>query len=101
MSHTLIHNHLRSNIARVSTNNFCIPESYRDAFAVQNLLHIPGNFLKRYVSNGCIRYQGYSYLVVYHKCTCFAALSAEVVKLSYRKAKAEYEIPGYVLVEIL
>lgn len=94
-------NHLRSNVQRVATQNFVIPESYRDAFVVQNLLHIPGNFLPRYVSNGCIRYQGYSYLIVYHKCTALEARNSEVVKLSYRKPAKEYSIPGYVLVEIL
>ena len=93
-------NHLRSNIARVASSNFCIPLSYRDAFPVQNLLHIPGNQFRKWLSNGCLRYQGYSYLVVYNKCFSREAKEALEVKLSFRKPAKEYGLPGYCIVEI-
>lgn len=100
MSIHLNHSHLRSNIQRVASQNFVIPGSYRDAFTVQNLLHIAGNQFGKMLSNGTVRYQGYSYLVVYNKCNALEAKQALEVKLSFRKPAKEYEIPGYCIVEI-
>lgn len=95
---------------------------YRLADHMRNSMHMPDDMLqhldcykmqhwfvpqfKTALQDGTIEYvaanlEQTTYNVIYHQCTPAAAKSAKEIRLSFRKAKPEFDIEPYVLVQIV
>lgn len=57
------------------------------------------SYFKTLAVQGTIDYEGTSYQIVYNNCTRFAVLNTKEVKLSFREAIPEFNLPAYVLVK--
>lgn len=89
---------------------------YKLADHLRNSMHVPDDMLqhlstyriqhwhvpqfKNSLIDGTIEW-GEIYNVIYHQCTPAAAKSAKEIRLSFRKAKPEFGIEPYVLVQIV
>ncbi len=57
------------------------------------------SYFKTLAIQGVINHEGNDYQIVYNNCTRFAVLNAVEVKLSFREAIPEFNLPAYVLVK--
>jgi hypothetical protein len=62
-------------------------------------LHVPE--FKNALVDGQVFMYGHNFNVIYHQCTPAAAKAAKEIRLSFRKAKPEFNIEPYVLVQIV
>lgn len=102
----------------ITTSNRSI--KYKLADHMRNSMHMPDDILqhltvyrmkhwfvpqfKNALADGTIQVNELGeefYNVIYHQCTPAAAKSAKEIRLSFRKARSEFGIEPYVLVQIV
>jgi hypothetical protein len=85
-------------------NNFHIPDEYLGALETYRVIHISGAQFTRAMWDGTV--VGVpdienTYDVIYHLCTPFKAKRAVEIRISFRKAREEFNLPAIALVEIV
>lgn len=85
-------------------NNFHIPDEYLGALETYRIIHMTGSLFNRSMWDGTIA--GIpdienTYDVIYHMCTPFKAKRAVEVRISFRRAKEEFDLPAVALIEIV
>lgn len=90
-------------------NSMHMPDDMLQHLEQYRLTHWMVPMFKTTLIDGTIKYDASSagkseqiiYNVIYHQCTPAAAKSAKEIRLSFRKAKPEFSIEPYVLVQIV
>lgn len=85
-------------------NNFHIPDEYLGALDRYHIFHMSGAQFTRSMWDGTLT--GFpdietTYDVIYHMCTPYKAKRAAEIRISFRKARDEFELPAIALVEIV
>jgi hypothetical protein len=96
-----LHGITRRQVHSMCINLFHYPEQYKDTLESYFILRWNSQTFTERMNDGIIPVRDTEYLVVYQDCTPFAVKRAAEIKLSFRKAKKEYGIPGYVIVKIV
>lgn len=84
-------------------NSIHMPDDMLEHLSVYTLKHLIVPEFKNRLNDGQI-YSGldkHPYDVIYHCCTPFNAKRAKEVRLSFRAAKPEFDLPAIVLVQIV
>jgi hypothetical protein len=80
-------------------NDASVTVDVRDQLERYYLLYwTPDHFFDQ-MNNGIIAHQGIEYLVIYKNCNPISLRRCEQISLSFRKAKSEYELCAYVIVQ--
>jgi len=87
-------------------NSMHMPTEMLEHLDIYRLIHANVPWFKNNLEDGIVTHgiEGKDitmYNVIYHQCTPAAAKSAKEIRLSFRKAKPEFEIEPYVLVQIV
>lgn len=90
----------RTEIHHMFLNNFHIHESQHKTLREYFILHWSGSKLSERLHEGMIHSYGHDFNVIYHNCNPFAAKKSECIKLSFRAAIPELDIPNYVLIKL-
>lgn len=94
-------------LADYMRNNMHIPDDMLEHLDVYKLMHRNVPWFKNNLIDGTIEVATMEegnyviYNVIYHQCTPAAAKAAQEIRLSFRKAKPEFNIEPYVLVQIV
>lgn len=88
----------RTNMSYLCMNNWNFPEDFADCLSQYYLLQWEGKYFGSQLYEGTVKHRDMEYVVVYKNCTYFSAKSAKQVRLSFRKPKPEFDLPGYVIV---
>lgn len=108
---TLMNQHINSikyKLADQMRNSMHIPDEFLEHLEMYHLVHWVVPQFKKELINGQIIYWDkknsdnmLDYNVIYYNTTPAAAKSAKEIRLSFRKAKPEFNIEPYVLVQIV
>lgn len=90
----------KSLLHSISINLFTLPPEIRDCFCAYYLKYWQGEYFCDQVEDGAITDCSRNYLVIYQHCTPFQVRRAKQVKLSFRAAMPEFDIPAYVIVKL-
>ena len=85
-------------------NSFHIPDTYISGLAKYLMVHMSGSEFKRRLFDGTIAGTPdieNTYAIIYHNCKPFEVKCAQEIRISYRRAKPEFELESYALVEIV
>lgn len=80
-------------------NQWLIPSHLKENLEYYAIQEWHGMHVQNKNNQGKINRDGVGYLVVFHKCTPHKVYNAEKVRLSFRAAKSEWNLPAYVLVQ--
>lgn len=88
--------------------NFHLDDKILPALQHYRISHYQGDTFKRLSVAGIIKVkdrEDYSviteYIIIYHKCTRVQATTATEIRVSFREAKEEYNLPAYAMVQIV
>lgn len=90
----------KSSLHSACINQFSINTSLQDCFEAYYLKYWRGEYLLDQIEDGAMVDSGRTYLVIYQNCTPFQVRKCAQVRLSFRSALPEYEIPAYVIVKL-
>lgn len=91
----------RNILNSVLANNFHIDDKYLDALECYRVQHYTGSNLKFITNTGVMLYKDKECCLIYHNCTRAQAIAAKEIRISFRAAKEEYNLPAYALVQIV
>lgn len=89
---------LSSTLHHAMVNTFHLPEQIKKGLEQYYILHWAGRYLKQKLTDGIIEHQGYQYIVIFKGITLPSITGTKQIRLSFRRAKSEYNLPAYVLV---
>jgi hypothetical protein len=98
--HQMKHN-IKYKLADHMRNSMHMPDDMLQHLEVYKMMHWNVPQFKNELTDGTIAISNGIYNVIYHQCTPAAAKSAKEIRLSFRKAKPEFGIEPYVLVQIV
>lgn len=94
-------NPIKYKLADHMRNSMHISDDYLQHLDIYYLKHLHVPEFKNRLVDGQIDMYGYKFNTIYHQCTPAAAKAAKEIRLSFRKAKPEFNIEPYVLVQIV
>lgn len=97
----------RNILNSVLVNNFHIEDTYLPALEFYRVTHMSGNMFRMASKEGTIKYNRVKTnpkpdcVIIYNDCTRAKAIAATEIRISFRAAKEEYNLPAYALVQIV
>lgn len=97
----------RNILNSILVNNFHIEDQYLPALEFYRVVHMSGFKFKLFSNSGLITYTRTKdnpkpeCVIIYHNCLRLTAVNADEVRVSFRAAKPEYNLPAYALVEVV
>lgn len=92
---------LKYRLADFMRNNMHMPDDLLQHLDIYYLKHMHIPEFKNALIDGQVSMYGYNFNVIYYLCTPAKAKAAQEIRLSFRKAKPEFNIEPYVLVQIV
>lgn len=97
----------RNILNSILVNNFHIEDQYLTALEFYRVTHMSGNMFRMASKEGTIKYSRIKTnlkpecVIIYTDCTRAKAITASEIRVSFRAAKEEYNLPAYALVQIV
>ncbi len=88
----------RSVVHHLLLNNFHYPIEFQDTLEDYFILHWTPSWVGNQLINGIIQAHEKEYIAVFHKLSARDLLHEKELRLSFRSAKPEYNLPAYVLI---
>lgn len=89
---------LRSLVHYQMINHFHYAPRFRDTLKTYFILHWNADFTKDQISDGIISLASGDYTVIWYKLSPYDLHNQKNLRLSFREAQPEYNLPAYVLI---
>ena len=92
---------IKYKLADQMRNSMHIMDNYLPLLQCYKMIAISGCEFRSCLYDGTLQYRGRDFDVIYHQCFPHSAKNAKEVRISFRAALAEFNLPAIALVQIV